>query len=376
MEVVKTNSIILQKPNFTSNNKPVKLFQMQKIQNSATQIAPSKLSPAYFHPSFGTNLQPLKKAISLAETAPRSHSIRGDRLKEFYNNAGVPYLLRHEVWSDKKITRTIKLFGKELDKLAASKTLDKETLQETVNNLVPEAKGKIVIKDFSDLENDLRVAGYPEENIELHLKSAAITCMNKNGCNLYFNFEKAKASLEGIVKLKIYIEHELTHALRYNLQNTTSTDMYKNAYFAGFKENAIFNKIFMLFERQFTPKISLEQSEITKKNLLKHLDVYSIKTLHNDFECNLYVITGMERAFGNFNIGSKPKYWKQFFAYLKHIAREEKEAYKSNRRYREIYADPSTPTNAELTPLLYAEMEKFFAKKERMAVEGKIPNIS
>lgn len=376
MEVVKTNSIILQTSNFTGNNNPVKPFQMPKMQHRATQIAPSNVSPAYFHPSFGTSLQPIKEAVSLAEVAPRAHSLRGEKLKEFYNNAGLPYLLRHEVWSDKKILDAISLIGKELDKLVESKTLNKKTLQEVVDKIIPDAKNKIIIKDFADLEDDLRACHVDEQSIETFLRLTALASHDENLTNLYFKFKEAKSTPLEIIKLKPNAEHELTHALRTTFQNTKFIDSYKNEHYVGIKGDEIFNKMFVLFEQHFSPKMSLEQVEITKKSLLKQLKVGSMKELYKCFDKKLNEIIKDEKQSGNLNIGSNPKCWKQFFAYLKHNAREEKEAYRSNKRYREIYKDPNKPTDAELIPLLFAEMEKFFAQKERMVVEDKIPNIS
>lgn len=355
MEVTKINPITAQNKIFTGNNKitqPVKHFQLQKIQKTTNQTSLPNLSPAYFHPSFTAKFN-----IEIEKTT-----------KEIYNRVGLPYLLPHEIWSDNKILNTMKWLGKKLDKLEKSNALNKKTLQDTINKILPKRfKDRIIIKDLVDLEKDLKNQGYSKDEIKLRLECNATIGIEPNETILYFNFAKATVNKKESVDLKSYIEHEMDHALKFRTQNTLFTDIYKNNYGEFPDQNKIFNIIFSQFESNYIQtKLSSESTKLKQENMLEAFKFKSVEDLHNSFETVFNKLIEEAKSSKKFNIGFDLERWKQFFVYLKHSANSEKEAYQSTIRYRELNGNLNTPTKAELIPLLYAEMEKFFAEKESM----------
>jgi hypothetical protein len=322
----------------------------------------------------GLNLASLKKDTVAVTSEPKIvESVAAKKLKEFYNKRGVPFLLPNEEWSDKKVLDTVKLLGKKLDDLTESKTLNKQTLQETIDNLAPEAKGKIVIKDFGDLVNDLTAAGHSEEIIKKYVEvSEAITKTNPKKTTLYLRFDKLNQGKRGQILLKKSIEHEMTHAFASATQNERKTNIYKNTAYKCTKQQTIFDKIFQDFERNYERYNFLEQTELTEKNMLKHLGFESKEALHEDFGKTIEKLVSEESSIGNLNIDSGKKGWKQFFNSLKNHAKDEKLAYGANKRIREFTGDPNTPTDCELIPMVYAEMEKFFGKT-RILINKQFP---
>lgn len=97
--------------------------------------------------------------------------------------------------------------------------------------------------------------------------------------------------------------------------------------------------------------------------MLSELKFNSIDDLHKSFNTNLNKIVEDAKSTGQLNIGTSKKSWKQFFDNLKKVAKGEKDAYQSDKIFREVYNDLNTPTNLEFHSMLYAEMEKFFAKQ-------------
>jgi len=288
---------------------------------------------------------------------------QSERLKDFYNSKGIPYLLPHEEWSDKKILDTIKLLGKDLDKLAELKTLNKETLQEALEKLVPEVKGTVIIKDFADFKKDLTAAGMNKESIEHWLESNAIIAKKIDKTTVYLKFEKLNGDKFEQVSFKKSVEHELEHALESRQKNTEMTDLYKNNIHKCHNQSQIFNMTFGVFENNYLLPFETAKTELTQENMLKQLGFNSIEKLHNDFEKTLNNIIKETKSTGSLNIGSDKKSWKQFYTYLKEKAISEKNAYQANTRLREVNGDLDTPTESELIPLVYGEMEKFFNKK-------------
>lgn len=286
------------------------------------------------------------------------------KLKTFYNHMGQKYLLPAEIWSDKKIADAIKLLGKNLDILEKSRNLNKDSVQEAVNKILPnDAKGIIQIKDFKQLEEDLRRLGYSESIIKRNLNSCATTINYKNYSCLYIDFEKTDMCKSGVIEIKNNIEHEITHALTHKFQNTKTTDYFKNTIGICAGQNSIFSEMFNLFEHHYEAGVSFEQTELNKEGMLNWLGYNSIDELYQSFDSAIDVFTKQKKASGELEIENKNAK-RQFYTYLKHRAKEEKTAYGSNIRFRELHNDPYTPTDAEFVPMLYEEMEKFFAKRE------------
>lgn len=295
---------------------------------------------------------------------PQGYILHAKKLKTYYKNKGIHYLLPHEEWSDDKIFATIKSLGKKLDKLVKSKKLNKQTLQKAVDEMVPKAKGKIIIKDFADLENDLRAMGYEENIIQHYLSSTALTSSNPKQSELYFKFENALGDPFEKIQIKLSIEHEMQHALSSRFQNTSAIDRYKNNSYKCSNQQEIFNKIFGMFERENCQcGTTAEQTELTQKNMLNWFGFNSTEELHKNFEEIIDRLIKEAKVTGKLNLGERKREWKQFFNYLKNASKDEREAYRSNIRYREFYKDSKTPVTVEFKSLLYGEMEKFFAKK-------------
>lgn len=339
MNISRTTSDIIKNNNFTNNR--VKPFPVHNKQDYASM----SVNLVCFHPSFGMR-------------NPVAALYRAKQLQAKYAQEGFGYLLPHEIWSDKKIMKTIRNFSKTLDKLTEKGTLCKETVQEAIVSILPEhAKGRIKVKDFSDLDSDLKeFKEFSSDDINRLLKYGGLhLCDNAGNSVLYIKFSKHQT-----IKLKMAIEHELKHALSALLQNTAQTHLHRNEAVGG---KYVFNKIFGIFQENFNSKQGRSITNFSTESLLNEHDIPSIEKLHEKFKTVLTNIILQERKSGTFNISSE-KGWKQFFHYLRYKAKDEKEAYQSTKRYREAWGCTNIPTNAELMPLLYREMEIFFAKKE------------
>lgn len=351
MDAIRINPISIKNDNFTGKSKPVKHFQMQKSLENTAETA--NLCPSYFHPSFGIK-------------NPKSALCRAQKLKEFFNNKGYPYLLPHEIWSDKKISAAIKSFGKILDKLAEEGKIGKETLQEAIDDLIPEhIKGKIKVKTYSELKKDLENENYSEQQIQKYMTNKAATFYSKDSDIIFLNFEKLDGSKAALIDFKADAQHELTHALKGRLKNTRTIDLYNNEEGKCDKHQKIFNFLFSSFENNYHIAPEYKPVKLTKENMLDWQGFDSIEELHKNFETVLDNRIETAGITGEFDLGLDTKSWKQFYSFMKHRAQGEKQAYQSEIRYRELNGDKNIPTDAELRPILYEEMEKFFAKKER-----------
>ena len=311
-----------------------------------------------------SSLKPLSRdVVEFAPQKPVVKSFAAKKLKSFYNSKGVPFLLPHQEWSDKKIMETVKIFGKDLDALVQKNGLNKVSLQELVNKLVPEAKGKIVIKDFSGLRKDLEKLKTPKSDINLFLNSEAIAHSEYKKTTLYFKFDKINNGTQGEVDLKCAIEHELTHAMESRLKNGMLTDDFKNDTYKCFKQKNPFDKFFKQFENTYEGDYPEWEMEVSTQNMLNCLGFDSIKQLHKSFEKTFDLLAASSVIRGDLDLGTDTKSWKQFLNCMKNHALSEKIAYQSNTRYREVSENPAAPTGFELIPLFYDEMAKFFVQK-------------
>lgn len=349
MNIFKINQLLPSHIRFTktfNGNRLIKPFELREIKQTTflPALAPANCSC------------PVKPSIS---------SFKNEKqLKEFYSYMGQEYLLPAEIWNDKKIANAINLLGKNLDILEKSSKLNKELVQKAVDKIIPQdLNGNIEVKDFSELKKDLENLGYSENEIKTGLNSVATTISYKKRSSLYINFENLNTGKITSIDLKNNVEHEMTHVLNYKLQNTKIVDYYNNECGICIGQHKVFNRIFSLLEHHYEPEVNFEPTELTLENMINWLGYYSKKDLHNSFETTLDVFTKQEKAKGAMNINNKNEE-KHFYTYLKHRAYEEKIAYASNIRFRELSGDLDTPTDAELVPILYGEMEKFFAKKE------------
>ena len=311
----------------------------------------------------GIGLLPLKADTLVLTANAEKFNSQAERLKAFYNSKDYPYLLPHEEWSDKKIFDAVDVLGKNLDRLFESNKLNKKSIQEAVNNLAPGVKGNIKIKDFADLEKDLRIKNCSEEEIGRYLSFNALASCNAKDTSIYLKFEQLNEGKNAPVLFKSRVEHEVKHALSSRLQNTRNTDTCKNSSYKCIDQNEVFNKIFNHFEKTYNQKVGLRVKEVTQQKLLNWVGFDSIADMHGDFEKTLNTVVRQEKATGAFNLGSDKNAIKQFLKSLKNMAKDEKEAYQSGKRFREVYGDLNVPTTGELKPLFYDELGKFFAQK-------------
>lgn len=318
-----------------------------------------RYNPLYFHPSFG-------------EKTPLKILSRAERFKAKYEEKELSYLLPKQVWTTKKIAETLKAFSQNIDFLAEINKLNKLNIQNALNSLLPKhAKNKIVIKDFEELAEDLRVRGYDQRDINLLAINDAQTASLGDKTIIYLKMDSVNKGKFGLVNLKATINHEVRHALVQRLKNIGTVLTYNNDYGKCKNQNNVFNLIFSRFEAHFNAMKPLRQSELSHEKMLQYSNFESIKAMHEKFESVLATINRESRTNGDLKIGINVDSWIQYFKYMKYKAKDEKEAYQANKIYRELYNDHSTPTNAEFIPMIYAEMEKFFAKKEQALILNK-----
>lgn len=117
-----------------------------------TKILPSILNKTYDNTVLRVKKYFFKITNNLKQDTLelKNAQFRHENQKAFYENKNIPYLLPHQSWSDKKILATVNLLGEQIDVLVKSKNLNKHTLQEAIDKLTPNKKGKIIIKDFND----------------------------------------------------------------------------------------------------------------------------------------------------------------------------------------------------------------------------------
>lgn len=383
MNVVSRNLIVPQNVSIESNQQ-LKLVSSQNTANefSCKNSLPN-LSSAYFHPSFTASTQKTVRKLGRLFSVKKvkhqgAHLERAKKLQEFYNHNGdgVPYLLPHEVKSDKEIFKIFKLLSTKINILFRFKKLNKQTLQELINS-IPEVKGKIIIQDFTDFENFLRNdLKKTEPEIKRCLKeNKAVTYSNKDCSILYFNFKKMQSSNEKIDRIGVLcsVKHELLHALKHRLQNTTFTDMYKNDYYKCSEQHGLFTNIFHEFQNNFRiAHESLLPAELTDECMLDKLGCYTEDDLYKRFERRLNEIIHQVTDSGEFTIGSDERGLKQFLTFMRNKSKEEEITHRLTKKdYRKACAYPSLPTAVELEALVFAKMKNFFDLKRRKGFELK-----
>lgn len=336
------------------------------------------------------------KGVKLSELKPSNdgfilNPIRkkrnlGDKIsEEFYKEKEIPYIPLSEVVNDEKILEIVKLSDKNINELAANKMLNEETLKMAVNDCIPEKiKNKIVIKDFKALEEKLKTCNYSKADIKKILKNtAAMTFSGIDCATLYVKFEMSEISRNKLIKLRVAIAHELTHALKGLLQNTNRTDIYK-IQVKCLDQVEIFNKIFHLLEINSHPK-KIKQKltqfrEITDGNMLSLFKFTSLQEMDN--HCKSIFVNLIKNAL----IGKELKFennrmiLRQLIALCKHLTENEEIAYSSNILLKELetfrmklYKSISflllgkksantalAPRNGEFMPLFYKKMAQVF----------------
>lgn len=313
----------------------------------------------------GAKLAPLEKdTLAIIEKSQtRRFNSQAERLKAYYESNGVPFLLPHEEWSDGKISKVMELFNKNLDHLAETKELSKETLNEAIKRFIPEIKGKVEFMDFDDLKKYLKNCGYNSKLIKTYLSWNSLALTSCESTKIFLKFENIQKNKLKQVLFKENADHELRHALKHRLQNENTTNFYKNNIYKCLNQTGSFNTVWTNFYHALNNGLTLTSKNITEHNMLEWIGSDSIINLHKQFDTVLNKCIEQIKPTGELNLGANKKSWKHFFNVMKTNANDEKLAYQSGIRFREYTGNLNEPTDAELKPLLYAEMEKFFAKK-------------
>lgn len=381
------------------------------------------MSGIYYNPSFGLN-------------NPQAALYRAKNIQKLYAKKDVPYLLPDKVWDNKKIFEHLAKAGKCFDTLKDQKNLCAQTLTAALSLILPkEIAQRIRIKEMQELEDDLRAEGCTKEEIREYMNCEAITDSAFGGdSTIYLNFKDGKKSRTNSLYLKSAFKHELKHALTAQCTNIAASDVYndkiKNNIQGSYQNNAFFE-----FENRFGVAESLANSKINKKNMFENIQDFTTgeylhckdsKELYKHFDkasdeivkdtkekiatdiiCqNLYrnwladgrLLQKLQRD-GKLVEGAEEKIImhnpkranmirnvfaegrrraetfdnQDFWRRMQHSAKDEKEAYVTNDVYREINRN-NKPVISELTPLVYAEMEKYFKSRAEEAKQAEEAN--
>lgn len=298
------------------------------------------------------------------------------KLKEKFAQKGLKYLLPNETWNNNKIFTTIKSVTDKFGSLSKNKNLNCDGITKILSAVLPVAVlSNIAIKDFKDLEKDLRKQGLDEDDIEDYMECEALTDtdVKTKKTNIYLNIEKGNKSFKDKIYLKSAFAHELKHALTAQCTNNSVEDIYNLSKYNNEKLEDNVNKFFVDYARSFYCKDSLENIELTPENMAINtsggigLKFKSLDDLKAGIDKSM---TSMINYTKNYNGKNFPQGFfetKTFWNMMKHYAQDEKEAYQTDSIYRELNEDKTKPVVTELRSLLYAEMEKYFAKKAQEA---------
>lgn len=305
------------------------------------------------------NLSQLNTDTAIKNPILRNSELLHSNLKDVFESMGEEYLLPSQVWSNKKITNTIEELKGEMFSLIQKQKLTRAKLDFMIKKKVPELKGKLFVKNFDQLEKEYNKAFY-DENIA---NCSAITIPEDSKVNFYLRFRKQK-SANPLIKVSFLddIMHDLTHVLDIVFKNNFRIQSYKklvNPKYNDDEYQLLFNKLQSMYPFKDKKIVNIK---ITQNNMLKSLGYTSIDALHLGIENNLNMLLKQNAHENCFQLSNK-KELKDFYSSLKNMANEEKRAYSTRAVFRMV-ATKDAPTNAELKPLLYEQLEKFFFKKK------------
>lgn len=214
----------------------------------------------YFVPSFGLN-------------NPQAALERSKILKQKYAEKGLNFLLSNEVWSDKRIFKTLDRVGKSFDELVKKNDLTAKTIGVALAAILPaEISKKIQVKDFPDLKNDLLRQGYdPDTVYNIMTTYTGMTSTGRDGSIIYLPVERDKKTEEGRADLKGTFQHELKHALTNNCKNIYANDNFNAKPVPEstlLDEKTFYNDIFMQFEQIFQTVPNGEHVKLNKQSLI------------------------------------------------------------------------------------------------------------
>ena len=296
-------------------------------------------------------------------------------VKEKFLAEGVSYIFPNEVWTDSRIEKTISGLDKKIKKLIKSDKLNKKTLNDEINKLLPKNKQNIVqVFDIDDLRAVLESKGYKKDDVDAITESSGGIQMPAGEKSQIFiplnRYEKNKDDKFTQLVLRMSLAHELTHSFQSKFQNYENEDNYHykrlglhNTYSIDFFEN-FEDKFYSKFENQDVYERVKNPSEA---GFYKYIDVKNEKELFKDFDKAVEDLLKTK-----YQYYSRERYSsKQFFDFCKHKAHNERMAYRTSNIMKELHygEDEKCFINYDYRSKLYEKMEKYFAQKAQKAEE-------
>lgn len=256
------NNIKIQ-PQLVKEHNIQKAKQPSKINSNISYSVYNSTCPIganYFVPSFGLN-------------NPQAALERSKVLQQKYAQKGLNFLLSNEVWSDKRIFKTLDRVGKSFDELVKKNDLTAKAIGVALAAILPaEISKKIQVKDFPELKKDLLRQGYdPDTVYNIMTTYTGMTATDNNGSIIYLPVERDKVSEQGRADLKGTFQHELKHALTNNCKNIYVNDTFNAKPVPEstlLDEKTFYNDIFMNFEQIFQTLPNGEHVKLNKQSLI------------------------------------------------------------------------------------------------------------
>lgn len=297
------------------------------------------------------NIKKPAATISKQNTISQPELLPSVCLANFYPAFGSKMPLRKEIWSTKKILNAVDFFSKVVDKMIESKDIRVKTIEKAIKQIIPKQEcNRIKVKDFSEFRKDMEKEGFSKKLIEANTRSFASTIEKNNRTLLYINTKNKLDNKMAFLNFKVQMCHELKHALSGILQPPLDC-----VFFDNMEQANRMDYIFSSFENSYHKKyFCLDNVDLDLYNMLDFYGFKDKKGLYENFEKNIKKITNNEPLS------------KKDFSYLKYRSKEEKEAYLTEKFYRDYHEkspEKDKPVDRELKSLLYEEMEKFFAEK-------------
>ena len=263
MKIQRNFNFIQAKVQNGSNSKLEKQKEHVSV-NQSLYNSSNKISVGYFNPSFGLN-------------NPNLALLRAQKIKSEYAKVGIPYLLPNEVWSNKRIFKTLEKVGQKYDELAKKNKLSGKNINKYLCSILPKniAK-KIKIKDFDDLYKDLLSQGYTKKEAEEVVNGYSGLTINQNdSIDIYTPLGKSNKDLLLKLDEKGTLQHELKHALTRSCSNIGFYEAYSAKMFPkkGYiDETLYYNDIFLKFEKIFKVIAYGEPVKLNKETMIQYIE--------------------------------------------------------------------------------------------------------
>jgi hypothetical protein len=348
----KSNYKNIEHKELSKSNKDNNITKSKEVTKSLYN-SPCNISPNYYNPSFGLG----NKQAAL---------YRAKKIQEKYAKIGLNYLMPEKVWSTKKIYTTTNKAIEEFENLSQKNNITIESLNDLVKKILPQNIAKnIEIKDLRrEYPQRLRSQGYSNFQIREIINSInGATSKQDNKSIIYLFTDIDTNSIREKLSLKETFVHELKHAITNNVTNIETSDTFKvknpeleNAFYDFFQE---LENTYTISGMYNPTKLNQETMIQNIKNLDTNKKFLSEKELKKDLEETIKNIQNRQEI-------SKENFkTKEFYEYLQHYAKDEKEAYKTSKVYREYNSDKNTPVAIELKSLMYEFFEKYFKNQSK-----------